>query len=69
LHDPGSEVLGDDVGLLYKTSRDFLALLGLQIDDSAALAAVKKQEEIAVDIRVIAVPQGERGRRRAGARS
>src|SRR5215472_11478726 len=57
LHDLGSEVLGDDVGLLYKTSRDFLALLGLQIDDSAALAAVKKQEEIAVDIRVIAVPQ------------
>ncbi len=60
LHDPGAEVLGDDIGLSDHAAGDFLPFVGLQIDDRAALVAVEQQEEKAVDIRVIHVPQPAR---------
>src|SRR4029077_743708 len=40
--------------------RDFLAFLGLEVEDGAALAAVEEQEEIAVGIGVVGVPQPPR---------
>ena len=60
LHDAGAEVLGDDIGLFDHAAGDFLAFVGLQIDDRAALVAVEQQEEKAVDIGIVHVPQPPR---------
>src|SRR5262249_49403596 len=50
----------DDVGLFDQAPGDLLALLGAQIDDGAALVAVEQQKEIAVEIRVVGIPQPPR---------
>src|SRR5439155_17096839 len=56
-HHSGAEILGDDVGLEHQTSGDLFSLFGLEVDDDAALAAVEQQEEVAVEIGLVAVPE------------
>src|SRR5439155_21947868 len=57
LHDAGAEILGDDIAFLDQAAGDFLPLRGLQVDDDAALVAVEQQEEKAVELGIVAVPQ------------
>ncbi len=59
-HDARAEVLRDDVGVLDQSAGDLLALLGPQIDHGAALVAVEQQEEEAVEVRVVHIPQPAR---------
>src|SRR6202035_922170 len=59
-HDAGAEVLGDDVAVLDQPPRDLLALLGLEVEDKALLATVEQQEEEAIEVGVVHVPQPPR---------
>src|SRR3989441_3620735 len=57
LHRAWPQILGDDVRLADEPPRDLLALVGFQIQHDAALVAVEQQEEVAVDVGPIAVPE------------
>ncbi len=59
-HHPGPEILGHDIGFAHETAGGFLALVGFQVDDDASLVAVEEQEEEAVEIWIVTVPQSAR---------
>src|SRR5207247_3062909 len=57
LHHSRPEIRGHDVGDGHEALGDLLSLLGLEVEDDAPLVAVEQEEEIAVDVRAIAVPE------------